>query len=41
LLEARCRLKAEGARWMATRQRRIREGADFYTEADSKSFCKT
>ena len=27
LVESRCRLKAEGARWAATRQRRIREGA--------------
>jgi hypothetical protein len=27
LIEARCRLKAEGARWVATRQRSIRDGA--------------
>ncbi len=32
LIEARCRLKAEGARWAATRQRLLREEADFYTE---------
>ena len=36
LIESRCRLKAEGARWAATRQRRIREGADFYTEIEPK-----
>jgi hypothetical protein len=36
LLESRCRLKAEGARWAATRQRRIREGADFFTEIEPK-----
>lgn len=29
---ARCRLKAEGARWAATRRRRIAEGADFQAE---------
>ncbi len=31
-LEARCHLKAEGARWAATRQRRIADGADFSAE---------
>jgi hypothetical protein len=31
-IEARCRLKAEGARWAAARQRRIREGGDFQAE---------
>ncbi len=31
-IEARCRLKAEGARWAAARQRRIREGSDFEAE---------
>ena len=36
LIENRCRLKAEGARWAATRQRRMREGADFYTEIEPK-----
>ena len=36
LVESRCRLKAEGARWAATRQRRIREGADYYTEIEPK-----
>jgi hypothetical protein len=36
LNEARCRLKAEGARWAATRQRRMREAADFYTEIEPK-----
>src|SRR5262249_2254323 len=34
LIEARCRLKAEGARWAKTRQERLRGGADFYTEID-------
>lgn len=36
LIESRCRLKAEGARWAATRQRRLREGADFHTEIEPK-----
>ena len=36
LLESRCRLKAEGERWVATRQRRIREGANFYTEIEPR-----
>ncbi|HEV7222305.1 MAG TPA: hypothetical protein VGN42_06350, partial [Pirellulales bacterium] len=36
LIEARCRLKAEGARWAATRQRRIAEGANFYTEIEPR-----
>ncbi|WP_165226589.1 hypothetical protein [Aquisphaera insulae] len=31
-VEARCRLKAEGIRWAATRSRRIEEGADFRLE---------
>jgi hypothetical protein len=31
-VEARCRLKAEGLRWAATRRRRIDEGADFRVE---------
>jgi hypothetical protein len=31
-IEARCRLKAEGARWAAARQRHIREGDDFQDE---------
>lgn len=34
MVEARCRLKAEGARWARTRQERLRGGADFYTEID-------
>lgn len=34
LIEARCRLKAEGARWAATRRRLISEGATFSTEID-------
>lgn len=34
LVEARCRLKAEGAHWARTRQERLRAGADFYTEID-------
>jgi len=32
LLEERLRLKAHGARWAATRRRRMSEGADFNTE---------
>ena len=32
LIEARCRLKAEGARWAANRQRRIEQGTTFATE---------
>ena len=36
LIESRCRLKAEGARWAATRQRQMREGADFRTEIEPK-----
>ncbi|MEI8374078.1 MAG: hypothetical protein WCJ35_14735 [Planctomycetota bacterium] len=36
LIEARCRLKAEGARWAATRQRSLRDGADFYTEIEPR-----
>ena len=35
-IEANCRLKAEGARWAATRQRRLRNSADFYTEIEPK-----
>ena len=34
LIEARCRLKADGARWAATRQRRINEGANYYLEIE-------
>ena len=34
LIENRCRLKAEGARWAATRQRRINDGADYYLEIE-------
>jgi len=34
--EARCRLKAEGARWAGTRRRLMSEGASFYTEIDPK-----
>jgi hypothetical protein len=36
LIADRCRLKAEGARWAATRQRRLREGADYDTEIEPK-----
>ena len=36
LIESRCRLKAEGARWAANRQRQLQEGADFYTEIEPK-----
>jgi len=32
LLESRCRIKAEGARWAAERQRRLGRQADFHTE---------
>jgi hypothetical protein len=31
-IEARCRLKAEGVRWAATRQRRMDEGAEIRVE---------
>jgi hypothetical protein len=34
VIAARCRLKAEGARWAAERQRRLRDGADFRTDID-------
>ena len=34
LIESRCRLKAEGARWAATRQRRINEGAAYDMEIE-------
>jgi hypothetical protein len=36
LIEARCRLKAEGARWTVARQRRLQQGADFDTEIEPK-----
>ena len=36
LIEARCRLKAEGARWAASRQRSLRDGADYYTEIEPR-----
>jgi hypothetical protein len=36
IIEVRCRLKAEGARWAATRRRRLKDGADFHTEIDPK-----
>lgn len=36
LIEARCRLKAEGARWAAARQRRISEGASYCTEIEPR-----
>jgi hypothetical protein len=36
LIEARCRLKAEGARWAATRQRSIQDGANYYMEIEPK-----
>ena len=35
-IEARCRLKAEGARWAAARQRSLRDGADYYTEIEPR-----
>lgn len=34
LIADRCRLKAEGARWSATRQRLLREGADYDSEIE-------
>jgi hypothetical protein len=34
LIAERCRLKAEGARWSATRQRLLRDGADYDTEIE-------
>lgn len=34
IIEKRCRLKAEGSRWAATRQRLLNEGADFGSEID-------
>lgn len=34
LIEARCRLKADGARWAAARQRLLRERADFYADIE-------
>jgi hypothetical protein len=34
LIESRCRLKTEGARWAATRRRLLAEGADFRTEIE-------
>jgi hypothetical protein len=36
LIESRCRLKAEGSRWAATRQRRLHDGEDFRTEIEPK-----
>jgi len=36
LIEARCRLKAEGARWALTRRRLVAEGANFRTEIAPK-----
>lgn len=36
VIEARCKLKAEGARWAATRQRRLQEGAIYDTEIAPK-----
>jgi hypothetical protein len=36
IIEERCRLKAEGARWAATRRRRLKDGADFYAEIEPK-----
>ncbi len=36
IIVERCRLKAEGARWAATRRHRLKEGADFYTEIEPK-----
>jgi len=36
LIEARCRLKAEAARWAVTRRRLVAEGANFRTEIEPK-----
>jgi hypothetical protein len=36
IIVERCRLKAEGARWASTRRRRLKDGADFYTEIEPK-----
>ena len=36
LIEARCRLKAEGARWAAERHRRMTEGVDFRTDIEPR-----
>ncbi len=36
LIETRCRIKAEGARWAATRQRRLIEGANYANEIEPK-----
>ncbi len=36
LIEVRCRLKAEGARWAATRQRSIQDGSNYYMEIEPK-----
>ena len=35
-IETRCRLKAEAARWAATRQERMRDGAHYATEIEPK-----
>jgi hypothetical protein len=34
LVEARCRMKADGCRWAATRRRRLAAGADFRTDVE-------
>jgi hypothetical protein len=36
IIEARCRLKAEGARWAGARRRLMSEGTSFYMEIDPK-----
>jgi hypothetical protein len=36
LIAARCRLKAEGCRWAATRRRRLAEGADYRREIEPR-----
>jgi hypothetical protein len=38
LIETRARLKAEGTRWAAQRQRRMAEGVDFRTEIEPKDW---
>jgi len=36
MIEQRCRLKAEGARWAAKRRRLLKESADYATEIEPR-----
>ena len=36
LIDARCRLKAEGARWAAARRRSLQDGVDYYAEIEPR-----